>query len=122
MVRRPQRATRTVTLVPYTTCVRAYAQARAGMSAAQTRHVPAPQWHDRADAAAWAETAATQIAQPLQRDLQTQPQALLLLSGGSTPEPVYRALAAQPLAWSRIVIALVDERFVPPDSAGSNGR
>src|SRR3546814_1941468 len=65
----------------------AYAQARAGMSAAQTRHVPAPQWHDHADAAAWAETAATQIAQPLQRDLQTQPQALLLLSGGSTPEP-----------------------------------
>src|SRR3546814_9574364 len=86
MVRRPQRATRTVTLVPYTTCVRAYAQAGAGMSAAQTRHVPAPQWHDRADAAAWAETAATQIAQPLQRDLQTQPQALLLLSGGSRSE------------------------------------
>lgn len=92
------------------------------MNAAQTTHSPAPLWHAHADAAAWAEGAAAQIARQLQRDLQTQPQALLLLSGGSTPEPVYRALAAQPLAWSRIVIALVDERFVPPDSAGSNGR
>lgn len=92
------------------------------MSAAQTIQPPAPLWHGHADATAWAEAAATQIAQQLQRDLQSQPQALLLLSGGSTPEPVYRALAVQSLQWSRVVVALVDERFVAPDSAGSNGR
>ncbi|PIQ37444.1 MAG: 6-phosphogluconolactonase [Lysobacterales bacterium CG17_big_fil_post_rev_8_21_14_2_50_64_11] len=92
------------------------------MSTVQTLHAPAPLWHVHADAAAWAEAAAAQITQQLHRDLHTQPQALLLLSGGSTPEPVYRALAAQSLDWSRLVVALVDERFVPPDSPGSNGR
>lgn len=92
------------------------------MSTLQTGDAPAPLWHGHADASEWAERSAAQIAHCLHRDLQTQPRALALLSGGSTPEPVYHALAAQPLAWSRVVVALVDERFVPPDSAGSNAR
>lgn len=92
------------------------------MSTAHAIHASAPQWHGHADAAAWAEGAAVQIAQALRSDLQTQSRALLLLSGGSTPEPVYHALAAQALDWSRVVVALVDERFVPPGSAGSNAR
>lgn len=81
---------------------------------------PAPLWHEHADAELWARAAATQIAQCLRADLQKAPRVLLLLSGGSTPEPVYLALAAEDLPWSRVVISLVDERFVPPDSAGSN--
>jgi 6-phosphogluconolactonase len=92
------------------------------MNATHASRSAAPVWHGHADAASWAESAAAQIAQHLHADLQTQPRALLLLSGGSTPEPVYRALAAQALDWSRVIVALVDERFVPPDSPGSNGR
>ena len=92
------------------------------MSTVHTTRSLSPAWHGHDDVAAWADAAATQIAQQLHRDLQTQPQALLLLSGGSTPEPVYRALAARALDWSRVIVALVDERFVPPDSPGSNGR
>ncbi len=42
------------------------------------------------------------------------------LSGGSTPEPAYRALAAQALDWSRVDLALVDDRWVAPGEAGSN--
>ena len=44
------------------------------------------------------------------------------LSGGSTPEPVYEALAAEPLPWERIQWFFGDERFVPPDDALSNFR
>ena len=42
------------------------------------------------------------------------------LSGGSTPEPAYRALAAAALDWSRVDLALVDDRWVAPGEAGSN--
>jgi len=44
----------------------------------------------------------------------------LLLSGGSTPEPLYRALSQAPLDWPHIYTALVDERWVDRDDAGSN--
>lgn len=47
-------------------------------------------------------------------------QASLLVSGGSTPQPLYQALAASDLPWQAITVALVDERWVSPDQAGSN--
>lgn len=46
--------------------------------------------------------------------------ASIALSGGSTPEPLYRRLAAAPLPWSRVATALVDERWVPLDDPDSN--
>ena len=48
--------------------------------------------------------------------------ALVGLSGGGTPLPVYRQLAEQPRDWSRVVFALVDERWVPLDHPASNER
>lgn len=47
-------------------------------------------------------------------------QALIGLSGGSTPLPVYRALAQCDLPWSRVMFLVVDERFVPLDHPHSN--
>ena len=44
------------------------------------------------------------------------------LSGGSTPEPAYRALALTQSDWDLITFALVDERFVPPSNPASNQR
>ena len=46
------------------------------------------------------------------------------LSGGSTPEGLYRKLAlrADPLLWPRTHIFMVDERLVPHESADSNFR
>lgn len=44
----------------------------------------------------------------------------LFLSGGSTPGPIYSRLSKQRLAWSRIAIAQVDERWVGLKNPGSN--
>lgn len=46
--------------------------------------------------------------------------ACAALSGGGTPAPAYRALAAMPLDWPKITLVLVDERYVPPSDAASN--
>jgi 6-phosphogluconolactonase len=46
--------------------------------------------------------------------------ATLLASGGSTPLPLYRQLSKLDIAWSKVTVALVDERWVDSDDAGSN--
>jgi len=46
--------------------------------------------------------------------------ATLLLSGGSTPAALYRALSQVALDWSRIAITLADERWTDTHSADSN--
>src|SRR5688500_1661679 len=56
----------------------------------------------------------------LQEDLQHHAEVSLFLSGGSTPTPLYRALAQVTLAWHRVNIAMVDERFVPATDESSN--
>lgn len=52
--------------------------------------------------------------------LQQRGQASLLLSGGSTPEPFYRALSSLALPWEQVTLALVDERWVATDHPASN--
>lgn len=45
------------------------------------------------------------------------------LSGGATPVPVYRLLRGRKdIDWSRILVFLVDERYVPADHPESNQR
>lgn len=56
----------------------------------------------------------------LQRALHRHDAATLLVSGGSTPLPLYRALALADLDWSRVTVALVDERWVDTSDAASN--
>lgn len=68
----------------------------------------------------WAWASAVVLAAELRRALEQQPRARLLLSGGSTPGPVYKALARAPLDWKRIDVALVDERWLQPDDPDSN--
>ncbi len=47
----------------------------------------------------------------------------LSLCGGSTPAPIYRALAAWPgIDWERVMLTFGDERSVGPDDAQSNYR
>jgi|TARA_X000000950_G_C13862280_1_gene639217 6-phosphogluconolactonase len=58
--------------------------------------------------------------QRLQAAVHKKTQASLLVSGGSSPEPLYRQLAKTPLEWSRITVALVDERWVEAGEPGSN--
>lgn len=75
-----------------------------------------------ADEAAWIAAAVNDIASGLRSALASDERARLLLSGGDTPAPVYRALAGETMDWDRVVIALVDERWLPVDDSASNGR
>lgn len=66
------------------------------------------------------QAAADRIAIGLSQAISRHGEAGIALSGGSTPEPAYRALAGANLNWPLVTFALVDERFVSPDHAESN--
>lgn len=61
-----------------------------------------------------------QIACTLSAAIEARGKAVLAVSGGSTPEPVYRQLSFAPINWSKVTIVLVDDRWVDPGLAGSN--
>lgn len=65
---------------------------------------------------------ATRIASLLSEAIAARGTASLALSGGRSPKPVLEALARTPLDWSKIVVTLVDERWVAPDAPDSNER
>lgn len=73
-----------------------------------------------ADREALMRAAADQIEAALRAGLKAGGQAAAALSGGSTPEPAYAALAARDLDWANITFGLVDERFAPPSEDASN--
>lgn len=52
--------------------------------------------------------------------LETRDQFTIALAGGSTPKPLYEALAQHPLPWDKIHIFWGDERYVKPDHPDSN--
>ena len=82
---------------------------------------PAPlALHEFRNGDQWSWAAAVAIAAALRRDLHERPRARLLLSGGSTPAPVFRALSQAPLDWERVDVALVDERWLLPEDPDSN--
>jgi len=58
----------------------------------------------------------------IENALERDARATLLLSGGSTPGPLYRRLSQAKLDWPRVNVALVDERWVEPSSEASNER
>jgi 6-phosphogluconolactonase len=64
----------------------------------------------------------TALCAQLQHSLAKAPRATLLLSGGSSPAPLYTGLASASLPWERISVALVDERWVPETHEASNAR
>jgi 6-phosphogluconolactonase len=64
--------------------------------------------------------AASRIADALRSGIGVRGEAWAALSGGSTPAPAYRALAALPVDWGKVAFGLVDERFVPNTDAASN--
>lgn len=70
----------------------------------------------------WAAASAAAIAAALGEDLGRRERARLLVSGGTTPAPVYAALSRHPLDWSRVDVALVDERWLRPEDPDSNAR
>jgi 6-phosphogluconolactonase len=78
------------------------------------------------DVAALARAAAEEVIRVLSDAARNQGRATIALSGGSTPEALYRLLAEDPfhdlMPWSAIHFFWGDERHVPPDHEESNYR
>ena len=60
-------------------------------------------WSIHADEAGWVAASVEAMTDALRAGLADGRMTWLLLSGGTTPAPAYRALAGQPLDWSRVV-------------------
>jgi 6-phosphogluconolactonase len=65
---------------------------------------------------------ARQIAAALNAAIGARGLASLVVSGGRSPVRLFEILRTQPLDWSRVCIALADERWVPAQDAASNER
>lgn len=68
----------------------------------------------------FAPVAADHVDQLIREVVTRAGEAHIALAGGSTPEPVYRALAERDLPWHKLHIYLGDERAVPSDDPESN--
>ena len=80
------------------------------------------EWHEHPDPESWVHAAATDLERILAVELAIRGQARMLVSGGTTPAPVYAQLAVAPLDWRRITVGLVDERWLSPRDSASNTR
>lgn len=80
----------------------------------------APVFHAHGDLGQWVAAAVADTIAALRNDLERNGRARLLVSGGSTPAPVYRALAKQPFDWAKVEVALVDERWLQAGDPDSN--
>jgi 6-phosphogluconolactonase len=72
------------------------------------------------DAGALAERLAADIAASLSAAIALRGLSSLVVSGGNSPVKLFQALRTQSLDWSRVCVALADERWVDPTDAGSN--
>jgi len=87
-----------------------------------TRAVSPPIFHAHANPEHWIAAAVADTVATLSGELVASGRARLLVSGGSTPAPVYLALARQSLDWARVEVGLVDERWLPIGDPDSNAR
>ena len=63
---------------------------------------------------------AHRIADLLGKAIQERGHALLCVSGGKSPIPLFHALRDLPLSWKKVTISLADERCVPVGHPHSN--
>ncbi|WP_377298465.1 6-phosphogluconolactonase [Rhizobium sp. SGZ-381] len=76
--------------------------------------------HSFADAEALAAQLAIDVSMALSQAIAARGSASLAVSGGSTPKRFFEALSSRDIAWDRVTVTLVDERFVPADNPRSN--
>lgn len=82
--------------------------------------LPAFQQYDCADQ--FVVRVGTLVAETLKKAIAERGYATLVVSGGSTPAPVFRALSTYALPWDQITIFLADERWVSSAHPDSNER
>ena len=76
--------------------------------------------HEFEDRQSLAEALSDAVLHALQYGLNTRGFAFLAVSGGSTPAVFFQELSNRPFSWDRVSVTLVDERWVPEQSARSN--
>lgn len=76
--------------------------------------------HTFTTAAELANALADTVAAKLSAAVSTRGAASIAVSGGTTPKAFFAALSNRDIAWDRVTITLVDERFVPADNPRSN--
>jgi 6-phosphogluconolactonase len=75
-----------------------------------------------AEGAALAPAFAQWTAALLQKSVDERGEAVLVVSGGTTPKRFFAALALRAIDWARITVTLADERCVADDNPRSNAR
>lgn len=68
----------------------------------------------------WAEACAARLGETLEAAVLRRGRAVFAGSGGSTPSPIYAQMARMTLDWDKVVVTLIDERYVPETSPDSN--
>jgi 6-phosphogluconolactonase len=74
----------------------------------------------RAQAGALAKAVSGALGASLAASLNAR--ATLAVSGGTSPRPLFEALASEPLDWARVDVTLVDDRWVHDTDAASNAK
>lgn len=70
----------------------------------------------------WAACSADHLAALIERSIAERGRALVALSGGTTPRPVFHELATRELGWDQVIFLQTDERLVDAESADRNLR
>ncbi|MBM3231338.1 6-phosphogluconolactonase [Candidatus Peregrinibacteria bacterium] len=60
------------------------------------------------------------LAERIRQNIDEYGSAIVGLSGGSTPKPIYEALGKENINWSAVTVFLVDDRYVPAKDKHSN--
>ncbi len=76
--------------------------------------------HELDNPALLADTLARDVAERLRQAIADKGVATVVLSGGRSPILFLEQLARQALDWSKVVVSLADERWVPTEHADSN--
>ncbi len=58
----------------------------------------------------------------LEKAIQQSGSASMMLSGGSTPKPLYQSLSKSQIPWQLVTIGMVDERWISSEDEASNER
>lgn len=77
-------------------------------------------YHHYADTTALDTALAYFIANTLNQAIEERGEAYVALSGGKTPVSLFIQLRKMPIAWQKVRILLVDERWVDPTHSDSN--
>jgi 6-phosphogluconolactonase len=78
--------------------------------------------HAFEDGQVLADALSASIAGQLREAIEARGEALIAVSGGSTPKRLFEVLSSEVLDWSRVTVTLVDERWVPDTDERSNAR